>query len=357
MNVTIIGEDMEDAMGTQTHPPPGMNTWLTGDAQEAAAATAAPPGAQGGAGQEEDGAPSELLQVLNEMKMMQRQHFEQQQRHAEEIAYLKKELERQLTEKRHADRDGNSHELKPIDIKDLERPEEYDGSLAKFEAWIERLRDLMMNRHASWGAVLDSITKRGKTPYRNNEEWAYSIEDLEFGSSIRMQVNTYVTQLRSYLKTYTMGELHMRVTHTDIPNIMELMRDIITKGRNRNENRMVDLQAKALDPRKANKLNDLQKVLTEWRHTRQQVKEEDPSFVLTDKQLRAIPCPKNSFQRCAARWRTAAMRVTTSPSSRRSSTRWTRGRWMRKTGRRRGSAPSSPIRQSPARSTTTTTTP
>ena len=51
---------------------------------------------------------------------------------------------------------------------------------------------------------------------------------------------------------------------------------------------MLDLQAKALDPRKANKLNDLQKVLTEWRHTRQQVKDEDPSFVLTDKQLRAI---------------------------------------------------------------------
>ena len=63
MNVTIIGEDMEDAMGTQTHPPPGTNTWLTGDAQEAAAAAAERAGAQEGEGQEEDGAPSELLQV------------------------------------------------------------------------------------------------------------------------------------------------------------------------------------------------------------------------------------------------------------------------------------------------------
>ena len=48
---------------------------------------------------------------------------------------------------------------------------------------------------------------------------------------------------------------------------MELMREVIYKGRNRNPNRLIDLKAKALLPPQANKASELDKILTEWGHT------------------------------------------------------------------------------------------
>ena len=63
---------------------------------------------------------------------------------------------------------------------------------------------------------------------------------------------------------------------TDHEEVMELMWEVIHKGRNRNANRLVDLKAKALAPPKANKARDRDKILADWRHTRKMIVEEDP---------------------------------------------------------------------------------
>ena len=34
------------------------------------------------------------------------------------------------------------HKLKPIDVKDIEKPDKYDNNIAKFTIWYARLRDL-----------------------------------------------------------------------------------------------------------------------------------------------------------------------------------------------------------------------
>ena len=50
--------------------------------------------------------------------------------------------------------------LRPIDIKDVKRPMEYDGKATNFVVWYERLKDLLVNRHESWGIILLELEKR-----------------------------------------------------------------------------------------------------------------------------------------------------------------------------------------------------
>ena len=55
---------------------------------------------------------------------------------------------------------------------------------------------------------------------------------------------------------------------TNYDELMELMREVIYKGRSRISNRLIDLKAKALSPPQAKKASDLDKILTAWRHTK-----------------------------------------------------------------------------------------
>ena len=78
------------------------------------------------------------------------------------------------------------------------------------------------------------------------------------------------------------------MTQTDYDEVMELMREVIYKGRNRNPNRLINLKAKALSPPQANKASELDKILTEWRHTRKMIVEEDPKFKMDDETMQTI---------------------------------------------------------------------
>ena len=40
---------------------------------------------------------------------------------------------------------------KPIDIKDVKKPEEYNGDATKFRVWFERFQDLLFHRAEAWG--------------------------------------------------------------------------------------------------------------------------------------------------------------------------------------------------------------
>ena len=99
------------------------------------------------------------------------------------------------------------------------------------------------------------------------------------------QSDTYAQHLNSYLRTYTDGELHARVTQTDYDEVVELMREVIHKGCNRNPFRLIDFKAKALSPPQANKASELDKILTEWRHTRKMIVEEDPKYKMDDETM------------------------------------------------------------------------
>ena len=117
-----------------------------------------------------------------------------------------------------------------------------------------------------------------------------NIDDSEDPShnNIKVQSDMYAYQLKSYLRTYTDGELHTRVIQTDCSMIMELICEIIHKGRNRNPNKLIDLKAKALSPPRARKAEELNKILTDWRHVRQSTVEEDPRYRMDDETMQTI---------------------------------------------------------------------
>lgn len=75
--------------------------------------------------------------------------------------------------------------------------------------------------------------------------------------NVKAQAEMYAYQLKSYLRTYTDGELHARVVQTDGNLIMELMREIIYKGMHRNPNKLLDLKSNALSPPHAHETTDL----------------------------------------------------------------------------------------------------
>ena len=46
---------------------------------------------------------------------------------------------------------------KPIDIKDVKKPEEYNGDATKFRVWFERFQDLLFHRAEAWGHIISSV--------------------------------------------------------------------------------------------------------------------------------------------------------------------------------------------------------
>ena len=150
--------------------------------------------------------------------------------------------------------------------------------------WYDRFRDLLMNRHPYWEYLLDAVEKQGKTKIHDHKEFMANMDvgDEEARQSITRQEAQYCQQLKSYIRTYSTGELYARTTQTKSTEVLELMREIVHKGRNRNPNRLIDLKAKALSPQRATKAADLDRILTEWRHVRQQIVEEEQSYKMSD---------------------------------------------------------------------------
>jgi len=129
----------------------------------------------------------------------------------------------------------DTEKLKPIDVKDIEKPDKYDNNITKFKIWYDKFRDLITNRHPNWYKLLKLVETKGKNTIRNQQEFFDDIDENDDKSYkyIKTQADMYAQQLKSYLRTYTEGELHARVIQTDPNGIMELMREIIYKGNNK----------------------------------------------------------------------------------------------------------------------------
>ena len=89
-------------------------------------------------------------------------------------------------------------------------------------------------------------------------------------------------QLASYICTYTKGSLFHRVNKTKKKDVDELLREIIQKGKNHNKNRLLTLKAQAYSPPRATKVEELETILTEWKHNLDQIEVEDKSFQIDD---------------------------------------------------------------------------
>jgi hypothetical protein len=116
------------------------------------------------------------------------------------------ELEQELKGKSKPE-DSTHGMLKPIDIKDIDKPEKYDNNIVKFNTWFDKFRDLLANRHPNWRKLLKAIEGRGKNIVKNQAIFFEGLDETDGESVkyIKQQSEMYAEQLKSYLRTYTEG--------------------------------------------------------------------------------------------------------------------------------------------------------
>ena len=80
-------------------------------------------------------------------------------------------LRRQSEECKGKSQLDNPYKLKPIDVKDIWKPDKCDNNIAKLATWYERFRDLLGNRNPNWEPVFDATEKAGKTRIASVEDF------------------------------------------------------------------------------------------------------------------------------------------------------------------------------------------
>ena len=108
-----------------------------------------------------------------------------------------KELEDKLSIMKDAEVKASTDDhdkLKPIDIKDIERPDKYDNQVAKFNNWFDKFKDLLTSRNGKWEKLLGMIENRGKVA-NSQKEFINSLNDATC-KSIKEQSDTYAQHLK-----------------------------------------------------------------------------------------------------------------------------------------------------------------
>ena len=134
-----------------------------------------------------------------------------------------------------------------IDVKDVKKPEEYDGDEKSFPIWYQRFKGLLVNRHSSWMDVFTAVEAfQGQVIENGDGKHEKFKAKLPPDSLTVEDPDMYARQLISYLGSYTKGLLHAKVMKTQSRGAFELLRDLVYKGRNRNKNRLLALKAAVL---------------------------------------------------------------------------------------------------------------
>ena len=192
-------------------------------------------------------------------KELEKKHKKELEKQEQEIAELNKKFQEHMESKPN---EKDEDKLKPIDVKDIKKPTEYDGKVDEFTAWYESLKDLLTNRHPSWAKVVKVIEDKKDKRIINAIDEIFG--DLD--EKVKGQADVYMQQLQAYLRTYTKSSLLNMVNKTKPEEAPEILRDIIQKGKSYNKNKVVSLKAQIYAPPRATKTEDLEKILTEWKH-------------------------------------------------------------------------------------------
>eukprot|EP00974_Lingulodinium_polyedra_P017811 1726382-Lingulodinium_polyedra.AAC.1 len=68
------------------------------------------------------------------------------------------------------------HKLKPIDIKNIEKPTPYDNNIKNFDTWYERFGHLLVNCSKTWKYILKAIVKQGKERIGDTREFMSKLD-------------------------------------------------------------------------------------------------------------------------------------------------------------------------------------
>ena len=95
--------------------------------------------------------------------------------------------------KRPSDNSFDPSVLKPIDTKDITKPEPFDGDAKKFLAWLAGSKDLHTNRNQGWKLILDHVESMKNTKCHDPDTQLFqSIGGESPGRSTQSPAGCYV---------------------------------------------------------------------------------------------------------------------------------------------------------------------
>ena len=192
--------------------------------------------------------------------------------------------------------------LKCFNVKDMIKPAPYDMEPGSFLNWNELFVSYMMSIDRKWGVILTSIQKKD-SPY-NKEDIVKAQDELQMPPDIKKAANH---ALYINLLGFTKGKAKSRVTSNSIDLSFESYRYIYHKGKNATKMNIVLMKADVLRPTKANKVEDIENRMSEWREKQRYLEEvgEPPLKDAQKKPLLISILPQNVMEHML---KSAAMR-------------------------------------------------
>ena len=167
------------------------------------------------------------------------------------------------------DEEDDDNPLRPLDVKDMKKPSEFDGDAIEFPSWHERFKSLLVTRDHRWKELFAAI--EGRLTQRIESVEKFRMEILGEYPKVATKLLAFSEQLYSYLMSYSKGTLYSRIIKAKAKGILEVYRDIVHEGKHLSKGRVVTLNATILEPKRAKDEKEVKSNLAEWKHQRQQL--------------------------------------------------------------------------------------
>ena len=149
--------------------------------------------------------------------------------------------------------------LKPLNFKDIKAPEEYGGDIKHFLSWHESFTTMLLCRSHKWKAVIDFIKSKKEVRIKSLDDVKQELQVKE--PQVSMQIEDFSQQLYRHLLGYTKDQVKTDILIHGTDTALENYRRIVHRGLSISEEKALDVEAKAINPRSATSDADLMKAL------------------------------------------------------------------------------------------------
>ena len=159
-------------------------------------------------------------------------------------------------------------ELKPIHPKDVKAPAEYGGSRKEFLAWHESFTSMLRLRSTKWTKIIDWLKVRREKRLYDDKAKAEFMEHQKTRDPdpyIEKNFELFTKHLYRYLLDNTKDQVRIEVLANKEAGAFETYRSILHKGLNVSDERLIDVEAKVLNPRRAKTEKEIVGAIREWR--------------------------------------------------------------------------------------------
>ena len=159
-------------------------------------------------------------------------------------------------------------ELKPLHPKDVKPPPEFGGARKDFLPWHESFTSMLRSRSTKWTKVVGWLTARREKRLQDDRAKADFVEyqsTREPDEYIEKNFELFSKHLYGYLLDNTKDQARIEVMANKEVGVFETYRSIRHKGINVNDENLLDVEAKVLNPRRAKNEKEIPGAIREWR--------------------------------------------------------------------------------------------